>query len=48
MYGLTDRITRTDPAASTPGPGLAPVIPLFARASVLVVDNNSSTHQLSS
>jgi CheY-like chemotaxis protein len=46
MYGLTDRITRTDPAASTPGSGLAPVIPLFPRASVLVVDHNPSTLQL--
>jgi len=46
MYGLTDRITRTDPAASIPGSGLAPVIPLFPRASVLVVDHEASTLQL--
>ena len=46
MYGLTDRITRTDPISTTPGAGLAPVIPLFARASVLVVDHDPSTLQL--
>jgi cyclic di-GMP phosphodiesterase len=46
MYGLTDRITRTDPIATTPGAGLAPVIPLFPRASVLVVDRDPSTLQL--
>jgi CheY-like chemotaxis protein len=46
MYGLTDRITRTDPIATTPGAGLAPVIPLFPRASVLVVDHDPSTLQL--
>jgi putative two-component system response regulator len=46
MYGLTDRITRTDTAASTPGSGLAPVITLSPRASVLVVDHDPSTLQL--
>jgi CheY-like chemotaxis protein len=46
MYGLADRITRTDPAASIPGSGLAPVIPMFPRASVLVVDHDPSTLQL--
>ena len=46
MYGLTDRITRTDPIATTHGAGLAPVIPLFPCASVLVVDHDPSTLQL--
>jgi CheY-like chemotaxis protein len=46
MYGLTDRITRTDPTSTTAGAGLAPVIPLFARPSVLVVDRDPSTLQL--
>ena len=39
-YGLTDRITRTDPTATSAGSGLAPVIPLFPRGSVLVVDRD--------
>ena len=46
MYGLTDRITRTDPTATSAGSGLAPVIPLFPRGSVLVVDRDPSALQL--
>jgi len=46
MYGLTDRITRPDPTATSDGSGLAPVIPLFPRGSVLVVDHDPSTLQL--
>ncbi len=48
MYGLTDRLTRTESTATSAGAdgGLAPVIALFPRASVLVVDRDPSTLQL--
>ena len=49
MYGLTDRLTRAESTATSAGAevsGLAPVIALFPRASVLVVDRDPSTLQL--